>query len=51
MQVIANRQLRGEYGIVVPDQLFECSDETAQELLKSGWSGTRSRPGSSTKPR
>ena len=36
MQVIANRQLRGEYGIVVPDQLFECSDETAQELLKSG---------------
>jgi hypothetical protein len=36
MQVIANRQLHGEYGTVIPDQMFECRDETAQELLKSG---------------
>ena len=36
MQVIANRQLRGEYGTVTPDQQFECRDETAQALLKSG---------------
>jgi hypothetical protein len=35
MQVIANRQLRGEYGSVVPDQQFECREETAQQLLKA----------------
>lgn len=36
MQVIANRQLHGEYGTVPPDQLFECRDEIGQQLLKSG---------------
>jgi len=36
MKVIANRALRGEYGTVVPDQEFECRDEIAQQLLKSG---------------
>lgn len=36
MEVIANRQLRGEYGTVAPDQSFECRNETAQQLLKAG---------------
>jgi hypothetical protein len=36
MKVVANRQLHGSYGTVVPDQAFECPDDTAQELLKAG---------------
>jgi hypothetical protein len=36
MRVIANSQLRGEYGTVVPDQEFDVRDEVANELLKSG---------------
>jgi len=36
MKLIANRQLRGEYGTAAPDQEFECREETAAELLKSG---------------
>lgn len=35
MKVIANRQLRGEYGSVAPDEEFECREHTAAELLKS----------------
>jgi hypothetical protein len=36
MKVIANRQLHGEYGDAAPDQLFECREETAEQLLKAG---------------
>jgi hypothetical protein len=36
MKVIANRQLRGNYGLVVPDQEFETTDAIADSLLKRG---------------
>ena len=36
MKVIANRQLHGEYGDANPDQLFECRDHIAEQLLASG---------------
>lgn len=36
MKLIASRQLRGEYGLVVPDQEFEARDEVAVELIKKG---------------
>jgi hypothetical protein len=34
MKLIANRQLRGEYGLVAPDQEFEARDEVAGDLLR-----------------
>lgn len=34
MKLIANRQLRGVYGLVVPGQTFDCPDDVAAELLK-----------------
>lgn len=37
MKVIANKLLYGPYGQVVQDQEFECEDERAQQLLKSGY--------------
>lgn len=36
MRLIANCQLRGEYGQVVPDQEFEARDEIAVELIARG---------------
>ena len=36
MKVIANHQLRGEYGVVQANQVFECRDDTGNELLKAG---------------
>lgn len=36
MKVIANRTLYGSYGQKRPDEEFDCPDDTAQELLKSG---------------
>lgn len=33
MQVIANRQLFGDYGAVVAGQQFECQDDVANELI------------------
>jgi hypothetical protein len=36
MTVIANRPLRGEYGLVNRGQQFEVRDEVAEQLLKKG---------------
>ena len=36
MRLIANRQLRGAYGTVVPGQVFDVDDEVAASLLLRG---------------
>lgn len=36
MKLIANRQLRGEYGLVVPGQEFEVREEIGLQLLRIG---------------
>src|SRR5580765_6952726 len=36
MRLIANCQLAGDYGAVVTDQEFECSEETGNHLLQQG---------------
>jgi hypothetical protein len=36
MNLIANRQLTGEYGTVNPGQEFEARDEIAEDLLRRG---------------
>ncbi|HEV8189450.1 MAG TPA: hypothetical protein VGP83_16975 [Pyrinomonadaceae bacterium] len=44
MKLIANTQLRGEYGSVAPDQPFEVRDETAQVLLRKNMARTAASP-------
>jgi hypothetical protein len=34
MKLIANRQLRGVYGLAAPGQTFDCPDDVAGELLR-----------------
>ncbi len=36
MRLIANRQLRGDYGVVAPGQQFETTDAIAMQLLNAG---------------
>ena len=32
----ATRGLRGDYGTIAPDQIFECNDQTAESLASRG---------------
>jgi hypothetical protein len=36
MRLIANSQLRGEYGLVEEDREFDCPEHIAPKLLRSG---------------
>ena len=44
MRLIANNQLRGEYGVVVAGQEFECSEDVGRELLARGSARTPEPP-------
>lgn len=44
MRVIANRQITGEYGSVLPGQTFEVRDEIAEDLLKRSLVRTAAGP-------
>lgn len=44
MRVIANRQLTGEYGSVLPGQAFDVRDELAEDLMKRNLVRTAAAP-------
>jgi hypothetical protein len=44
MRVIANRQITGEYGTVLPGQAFDVRDELADDLMKRNLVRTAAAP-------